>query len=392
MLLPSIRLAFAFPFALTFAASTAFADGPSEAAADHLADSIVALRADGGAPALRRDARLDSVALAHAEDMAEYDYVGHDSPRTGTPLSRIGYVRIRATRVAENVVRAATPDEAIRLFAESAPHRAEILAGDVTDFGVAVVEDEEGFYVVEVFVAAVGAELAPPVSQTPDVSAARPIAPAPIESAPTPAPIEAAPDATIEADASLPEEECGCSLEDGCALPAYDDFVPESPAAIEPAPVAPYAAAPYAAAPYPTSVAAVPPTVVLQTQPPVGVTGYWVQAEGRWWFFPLTAGAGIGSVLRADPSVTGAPSGPTYPTAQRAYVSDGRVAPVSGSAPTVGYAPSPAPVPQPGYVAAPVSPMPRPRIVPAPRAVVHINPVPRARFGMRIVARVTRRY
>ena len=47
------------------------------------------------------------------------------------------------------------------------------------------------------------------------------------------------------------------------------------------------------------------------TVPPArpGVAGYWVCGSGRWWYYPIPAGASSGTTLQPDMSVSGPPPG-----------------------------------------------------------------------------------
>jgi uncharacterized protein YkwD len=104
---------------------------------------IVALinrdRARGGLPAVAVDARLVAIARAHSQDMADHDFVGHVSPRTGTAMDRVRRAGLRPSLVAENVGRAYSADEAEAGFLASPGHRGNILDAHARRVGVGVV-------------------------------------------------------------------------------------------------------------------------------------------------------------------------------------------------------------------------------------------------------------
>ncbi len=63
-------------------------------------------RAAAGLPGVTWDARLAQIARAHSHDMADHDFVGHVSPRTGTALDRVHKAGLEPTLILENVGRA----------------------------------------------------------------------------------------------------------------------------------------------------------------------------------------------------------------------------------------------------------------------------------------------
>jgi uncharacterized protein YkwD len=112
-------------------------------------------RARHGLRQLTLDPELVYLARLQAYDMATYGYAGHHSPRTGTfkeRLDRAGYLR-RVAR--ENAARSYTVERGQANFMASPPHRANLLAVDVTHVGVGIVPRLEGLYIVQVLAAPV---------------------------------------------------------------------------------------------------------------------------------------------------------------------------------------------------------------------------------------------
>lgn len=299
------RFLVALCFALLGSLSVARADGPADAAEQQVADSIASLRAAEHVAPLRRDADLDEAALLHAEDMATNQFVGHESPTSGDPAARVRSVGARVSRVGENVARAASTSEAVAGLVASASHRAQILSSDYTNFGVAVVEGEDGFYVVEVFAARPAGDALPPPSavDVPD-----------------------APYATVDGgfapDAAAIAPDMGRSQQ---FQPSVDPRFTQSPQYATPSvpmattPVVGPSGAPTYAAYGPqyggtATTQGSPdgaPYVTLQAIPASNVQGYWVNYNARWWYFPIPAGARPGQVLTVSSTVTGNPPGVT---------------------------------------------------------------------------------
>lgn len=131
---------------------------PFEAAGANLSDErlallamLSALRADQRLVALARDARLDGLALAHARRMMQSHVVGHDVG-DGDPSQRLQSAGLSAQQVSENVAHAQTVTLAHRALWFSPSHRANMLRAEVTQIGVAVVDDPDGsVWVAEVF-------------------------------------------------------------------------------------------------------------------------------------------------------------------------------------------------------------------------------------------------
>jgi len=350
--------------ALSFGNGVARADAPTVDAEQTVLASITALRSAEHLPALVRDADLDEAALIHAEDMAAHDFVGHVSARTGDPAARARAVGARVRRVGENVARAVSPEAAIASLESSDAHRAQILSNEYSTVGVAVVEDDEGFYVVEVFGASVAPEMPPPavsdVSATPETA---PVAAAETEAEPVAAAeTEAAAEAAAQAQAAAVVAAAVAQAEAQAVAAAepiaeaepvdgaesFPEAVPTVPSYAS-IPVQPDYAAPnsysnqpgvqfpsstqaqtqngqgyaqptaqgYAA---PSTSTAGAPVVMLQGAPPRNVSGYWVQAGGRWWYYPVPPNARPGQVLTPSTTATGGPNTAVQTAPARPYV------------------------------------------------------------------------
>jgi uncharacterized protein YkwD len=115
---------------------------PRDRDADALAAMVAAARATAGLPALVRDSRLDAVARAHAEQMAEGQKLAHDAG-DGDPMDRLAAAGISVSAAAENVAHEASVARVHRAVWESPSHRANLL-GDYDAMGIAAVRDDRG--------------------------------------------------------------------------------------------------------------------------------------------------------------------------------------------------------------------------------------------------------
>ena len=70
--------------------------------------------------------------------MAEHDFVGHVSPRTGTALDRVRAAGLQPELILENVGRAYSAQEAESGFMASPGHRANVLEAKARKIGVGV--------------------------------------------------------------------------------------------------------------------------------------------------------------------------------------------------------------------------------------------------------------
>jgi uncharacterized protein YkwD len=95
-------------------------------------------RAAAGLAPVMADAGLAAIARAHSQDMAEHDFVGHVSPRTGSTVDRVKHAGIAPQIVLENVGRAYSIEEAEKGFLASPGHRVNIVEPGAARLGVGV--------------------------------------------------------------------------------------------------------------------------------------------------------------------------------------------------------------------------------------------------------------
>ncbi len=105
---------------------------------------------------LREHAAIREVALAHSRDMAEHDFIGHTSPRSGSAVDRVRGASLPSGLVLENIGRGYSAQEIHRGLLESPGHRANLVNPDVTHVGIGIVAQPEGprsaFIVTQVLV------------------------------------------------------------------------------------------------------------------------------------------------------------------------------------------------------------------------------------------------
>lgn len=119
--------------------------------AEAMLKMLNAARVAEGAKALTRDAALDKLAKAHSDEMAKVKMIGHNVG-TGDPAQRIKAAGHKAKIAGENVASAASPQNAHRALWASPSHRSNMLSGEFTRVGIAVVKDAEGrVWVTELF-------------------------------------------------------------------------------------------------------------------------------------------------------------------------------------------------------------------------------------------------
>jgi len=235
-------------------------------------ERINAIRAEQGLTPLLRDARLDTAARVHTEEMATRGELMHVSSTTGTPIDRAHTAGIDATDIAENVAMHHTVEEAQASLEGSAAHLTNMLGARATHVGLAAISSSSGIYVTQIF-----GHLDGP-------------APAPAVAPPTSAP------PTSPLPTSAPA--------DSGSVIAVD--VPVAPAAPVEAARVPVAGGGTAIVvpPDPSGVVRVP-------APAPGVTGYWICAAdsrgGRWYYYPVRPG--VSGPVTPDLSVTGSPPG-----------------------------------------------------------------------------------
>jgi uncharacterized protein YkwD len=119
--------------------------------ADALAAMVNGARASEELVPLARDARLDSVARAHAEAMRDEHRLAHEG-RDGSPADRLAGAGISARAVGENVAHAVDAAHAHRTLWQSPSHRSNLLEARFDEFGVGVARDKDDtIWVCELF-------------------------------------------------------------------------------------------------------------------------------------------------------------------------------------------------------------------------------------------------
>jgi len=94
---------------------------------------------------------LAAVGAGHAREMYLEGYFAHESPKTGDLGDRLSAASISYRVAGENLALAATPNEVHRGLMDSPGHRANILGGEFTTVGIAVVRGPLGLMTVQVF-------------------------------------------------------------------------------------------------------------------------------------------------------------------------------------------------------------------------------------------------
>lgn len=128
----------------------------AESVAADLLTRINATRAEQGVPALVAHPGLSEVASAHSADMAEHDFLAHNSPTTGSPADRLRTAQLTSGLLLENIGRGADSASIHASLLATPQHRANMLNRDITHVGIGVVADEQNgrsvWVVTEVFV------------------------------------------------------------------------------------------------------------------------------------------------------------------------------------------------------------------------------------------------
>ncbi len=106
---------------------------------------------------LKQVAALESAALAHAQDMAAHNYIGHKGSDRSMPADRAMRANYTWSSVAENVAAGqTTAEEVVNTWLASPGHCANLMSPRYSDTGVAYAVNpagEKGIYWVQVFAA-----------------------------------------------------------------------------------------------------------------------------------------------------------------------------------------------------------------------------------------------
>jgi uncharacterized protein YkwD len=101
-------------------------------------------RAKEGLPPLKPNPQLEQAARRHARDMAARDKMSHTGGDGSSPTDRIKAAGYHFRTLGENVAEGQrTPEEAVKVWMNSPPHRKNIL-GEFSEIGAAVAESEDG--------------------------------------------------------------------------------------------------------------------------------------------------------------------------------------------------------------------------------------------------------
>ena len=110
---------------------------PGEAGAQQLRQMLNGLRAEEGLSGVTASPQLEEAAMAHALDMVDRGFFGHDGSDgsdVGTRVTRTGY---GWCVVAENIAQGqGSIAEVMGAWARSAPHRENMLRPEVTEYGL----------------------------------------------------------------------------------------------------------------------------------------------------------------------------------------------------------------------------------------------------------------
>jgi hypothetical protein len=108
-------------------------------------------RLAAGAPTLRADPVLQSIANERAATRARLAAVAHTLSEDDAPDAHLRREHVRAEQVAENVARASTLDEAFARLDRSPSHRRARMERSFDAAAIAAVRAADGWYVVELF-------------------------------------------------------------------------------------------------------------------------------------------------------------------------------------------------------------------------------------------------
>ena len=131
------------------------APGPQSAAALTLLNAANRDRLAASLPPLQWDASLAAAAHQHAQLMAERNVLSHQFPGEPPVQDRARHAGARFSLIAENVAEGGSVAGLHTQWMNSAPHRANLLDGELNAIGIAVVQSGNMFFAVEDFSTAV---------------------------------------------------------------------------------------------------------------------------------------------------------------------------------------------------------------------------------------------
>lgn len=318
--LPSHAVLLTSLFAIGLLSPTASAQELDAHGEAQMLERLNAVRGDQGLAPLTRHDSLDAAARAHSFDMAVRGELTHVSEQSGTPADRVRAAGVTAQLVAENVALHRSAPEAHETLVGSEAHLANMMNADITHVGLGAVRTDRGVYVTQVFAtlaAPAPAELPPPVLAAPVPAPAEIEAPSELEREEG-APLLAEP-GELPPDPEDPLQNCTTPLPGVrlCGRGASPSVQRVEPSNAAPMPVAPDDPAFAPSAPganlhiQPGSNGTV---IIERTADGARVEAYWVYGSGRWWYYPMPAGAQGGQRLQPDLRVSGPPPGfPAHP-------------------------------------------------------------------------------
>lgn len=110
--------------------------------AERARDIINQYRKDKGLKPLKLNAELTEAAKAHSRDLAKWDRISHYGSDGSNPWDRVKRTGYKARLAAENVGTGQVDfSEVMRGWKESPGHNKNLLLGDATHMGVALVQD-----------------------------------------------------------------------------------------------------------------------------------------------------------------------------------------------------------------------------------------------------------
>jgi uncharacterized protein YkwD len=110
--------------------------------AEKARDIINQYRKDKGLKPLKLDAELSEAAKAHSRDLAKWDRISHYGSDGSNPWDRVKRAGFKARLAAENVGTGQVDfNEVMRGWKESPGHNKNLLLGDATHMGIALVQD-----------------------------------------------------------------------------------------------------------------------------------------------------------------------------------------------------------------------------------------------------------
>jgi uncharacterized protein YkwD len=119
---------------------------------DALFGLVNAAREAQGLEPVRRNRKLDRVAQAHAQAMADNGRISHDTG-AGDPNRRIADAGLTPKATGENVARGGSVVRLHRVLWNSPAHRENMLLRQWDEVGVAVVKDQNGaLFGAEIFI------------------------------------------------------------------------------------------------------------------------------------------------------------------------------------------------------------------------------------------------